>query len=169
MMQLRLQCCLLVLSLVAAAAQAETEVQPRDRLAKMTRAFSELSYDGTFSYFSGNDLASLRVIHKVVDGQQRERLVHLNGDSREIIRHGDEVLCIVMPGDDLLELESSIPAGPFARAFVRAFDNIDEHYRLVELSRERVADRAASVLMSCRGRRTALPTGCGWMPTTRYC
>ena len=35
-----------------------------------------------------------------------------------------------MPGDELLELEASIPAGPFARAFVRRYDQLSEHYAL---------------------------------------
>ncbi len=64
-------------ALCAPAARADET--PRQWLDDMNRAFSELSYDGIFSYYSGQDLASLRVVHMVVDGQQRERLVHLNG------------------------------------------------------------------------------------------
>jgi len=116
---------------------------PRQWLDDMNRAFSELSYDGIFSYFSGQDLASLRVVHMVVDGEQRERLVHLNGAPREIVRRGDEVACIVMPGDALLELEESIPSGPFARAFVRRYDRISENYGLSFFGEDRVADRTA--------------------------
>jgi sigma-E factor negative regulatory protein RseB len=116
---------------------------PRQWLDDMSRAFNELSYDGYFSYFSGQDLASLRIVHMVVDGVQRERLVHLNGAPRQIVRHGDDVECIVMPGDALLELEQSIPAGPFARAFVRSYDKISENYGLSFFGEDRVADRAA--------------------------
>ncbi len=109
----------------------------------MNRAFGELSYDGIFSYYSGDELASLRVVHMVVDGQQRERLVHLNGAPREIVRRGEEVECIVMPGDALLELEQSIPSGPFARAFVRSYDQISDNYGLALSGEDRVADRVA--------------------------
>lgn len=116
---------------------------PRAWLDDMNRAFSELSYDGIFSYFSGQDLASLRIVHMVVDGEQRERLVHLNGAPREIVRRGEEVACIVMPGDALLELEQSIPSGPFARAFVRRYDRISKNYGLSFFGEDRVADRTA--------------------------
>lgn len=116
---------------------------PRQWLDDMNRAFTELSYDGLFSYFSGQDLASLRVVHMVVDGEQRERLVHLNGAPREIVRRGDEVACIMMPGDALLELEQSIPSGPFARAFVRRYDRISENYGLSFFGEDRVAGRTA--------------------------
>lgn len=126
-----------------AAAPAALADTPREWLDDMNRAFSELSYDGIFSYFSGQDLASLRVIHMVVNGEQRERLVHLNGAPREIVRRGEEVACIVMPGDALLELEQSIPSGPFARAFVRRYDRISENYGLSFVGEDRVADRPA--------------------------
>ncbi len=125
------------------AADRDTADTPHAWLERMDRAFRELSYDGTFSYFNGSDLASLRVVHKEVDGVQRERLVHLNGKRREIVRKGDEVACIVMPGDELLELESSIPSGPFARAFVRGYQNVQDHYRLTLAGSERIADRLA--------------------------
>jgi sigma-E factor negative regulatory protein RseB len=117
--------------------------QARQWLDDMNRAFSELSYDGIFSYFNGQDLATLRVVHMVVDGEQRERLVHLNGAPREIVRRGEEVACIVQPGDDLLELEQSIPSGPFARAFVRRYDRISENYGLSFFGEDRVASRSA--------------------------
>ena len=131
-----LVCCLAL----ATGARAEA---PGEWLQLMNRAFVDLAYDGTFSYFTGNDLASLRVVHKVVDGEQRERLVHLNGEAREIVRHGDQVACIVMPGDDLLDIESSIPAGPFARAFVRGYENIGDLYTVRFDGEERVAGRNA--------------------------
>jgi sigma-E factor negative regulatory protein RseB len=130
-------------AVVGAPLRAQDD-DPRAWLESMSRAFADLAYDGTFSYFGGNDLASLRVVHKVIDGQQRERLVHLNGAPREIVRYGDEVACIVMPGDALLELEASIPAGPFARAFVRGFERIDSYYALAFSGEDRIAGRAAA-------------------------
>lgn len=133
----------LVVVMWAAPPTAGAAETPRQWLDDMNRAFSNLSYDGIFSYFSGQDLASLRIVHMVVDGEQRERLVHLNGAPREIVRRGDEVACIVMPGDALLELEESIPSGPFARAFVRRYDRISENYGLSFFGEDRVADRAA--------------------------
>ena len=117
--------------------------EPREWLSDMNRAFTELSYDGMFSYYGGDDLASLRVVHMVVDGVQRERLIHLNGAPREIIRTGEAVACILLPGDELLELESSIPSGPFARAFVRRYDRISSYYGLSLNGEDRIAGRLA--------------------------
>lgn len=112
-------------------------------LTRMNDAFATLEYDGVFSYFGGADLATLRVVHLIVDGVQRERLVHLNGAPREIIRTGDDVACIMQPGDKILELESSIPAGPFARGFTRRFDAVDEYYTVTAHGNDRIAGRSA--------------------------
>ena len=113
--------------------------EPDVWLTNMNRAFAELSYDGVFSYYTGDELASLRVVHKVIDGVHRERLVHLNGAPREILRNGDEVACIVMPGDDLLALQDSIPTGPFARAYVRQFERLTGTYEVGIFGSGRVA------------------------------
>lgn len=115
----------------------------REWLNKMSAAFEQQSYDGTFSYFDGRDLTSLRVVHKVINGQQRERLVHLNGAPREILRDGDEVACIFLPGDRLVELAQSIPSGPFARAFVRDYDRMAVGYKVLMGGEDRIAGRRA--------------------------
>ena len=129
--------------LLATEAAGDPERTPAQWLEMMNRGFMESSYDGIFSYFGGDDLSTLRVVHTVTNGVQRERLVHLNGAPREIIRTGDEVECILQPGDEILALESSIPAGPFARAFARAFEDISTHYTLSLHGVDRVANRPA--------------------------
>ena len=129
----------ILLAIPAAAA----ERTPAQWLDLMNRGFLEASYDGIFSYFSGDDLSTLRVVHTVTNGVQRERLVHLNGAPREIVRTGDEVECILRPGDEILALESSIPSGPFARAFSRAFEGVSDHYTMSLHGTDRVANRDA--------------------------
>jgi sigma-E factor negative regulatory protein RseB len=131
------------LALVVVCGIVPSTYADRALLQRMNNAFVNLSYDGVFSYFNGAELASLRVVHKVVDGVQRERLVHLNGAPREIVRRGDKVSCIVMPGDDLIALEESIPAGPFARAFVGQFENIEDTYSVGRFGEGRIAGRIA--------------------------
>ena len=113
-------------------------------LQEMNAAFGQLNYDGIFSYLNGNQLTTLRVVHKLIDGQQRERLVHLNGAPREIVRSGEGVSRIVMPGDDLLALEESIPAGPFTRAFVPDFERMADTYTVGKFGQGRIAGRMAT-------------------------
>ena len=129
---------------LACSAALPVSAEVSDLLLNMNRAFAEQDYDGVFTYISGDEVSSIRVVHKVVGGEQRERLVHMNGAPREILRHGEEVVCIVMPGDDLAVLENSIPAGPFARAFVREFERLGNSYTLSDMGEGRVAGRKAT-------------------------
>ncbi len=134
---------LLVLFLLISTPSLAAEGEPRTWLAQMNEAFNTVSYDGVFTFFSGSELATLRIVHMVIDGVQHERLLHQNGAPREIVRRGEEVVCILMPGDDLLRLEASVPSGPFARSFVRRYDSISNYYGLRFFGEDRVADRAA--------------------------
>ncbi len=114
-----------------------------DWLEDVNRAFSDLNYDGVFSYFTGEDLVTLRIVHMVVDGERRERVVQLNGAPREIIRKGDEVISVLMPGDNLAELSREIAFGSFARAFAHRFDRVSGFYAITELDPGRIAGRPA--------------------------
>ena len=132
----------LLLSMAGWLMQAHA-APPATWLDDMNRAFTALDYDGVFSYYAGADMATLRVVHMVVDGERQERLAHLNGPPREIIRRGASVACILSPDDALAELAASIPAGPFARAFSGSFDRISSHYGVSYSGLGRVAGRAA--------------------------
>ncbi len=61
-----------------------------DRLARM----DELSFRGMLIYSRGDLQESLRVTHGRFNGELYERLEHLDGERREIIRHGDQLTCI---------------------------------------------------------------------------
>lgn len=91
-------------------------------------------------------LATFRIVHMVIDGIERERIVHLNGPRREILRTGDEVAYLLTPGDALLDLEGATPGGAYGRVFARRFENIAEHYDVVVKGRDRVAGRPATQL-----------------------
>ncbi len=103
----------------------------------------------TFGFSSGYYTAKLttfRIVHKLVDGIERERIVDLNGPRREILRLGDEVAFILQPGDNLLALKEAVPVVPYARVFSHRFDEVSDHYRVSFGGYGRVADRAALLL-----------------------
>jgi len=116
---------------------------PAQWLGRMNSAFAELDYDGVFSFWSSGNMATLRVVHMSKDNIEHERLVHLNGAPREIIREGDEVLCILQPGDRLVAMGGSIPAGPFAKAFLRDFASVASNYDMAMKGEGRIASRPA--------------------------
>ncbi len=114
---------------------------PEAWLERMHEALSVLTYHGEFSYFHGGELSSLQLAHAVVDGVRHERLVHLNGAPREVIRTGDKVTCVLHPGDRLLDLDDSIPAGPFAQAYGRHLEGLPEGYQVSFGPADRIAGR----------------------------
>jgi len=109
----------------------------------MNRGLRTLDYDGVFSYQSGADLTTLRVVHVVIDGIEHERLVHLDGARREFIRRGHEITRILQPKDRILELEKAVPPTRFVHAFSRRLDAIDDLYRVELNGSGRVAGRRA--------------------------
>jgi sigma-E factor negative regulatory protein RseB len=72
--------------------------------ARMHQVGRNLDYEGTFVYQHGDQLESLRIVHKTGAGGVRERLVSLNGAPREIIRTGSEVHCY-LPDENAVLIE----------------------------------------------------------------
>lgn len=62
-------------------------------LQKATEAAQTLSYSGVFVYQHGGRMETLKVLHGVVDGQEKTRIDTLDGPPREIIRSNDEMKC----------------------------------------------------------------------------
>lgn len=69
-------------------------------LAMSYEASRELSYTGVASWSNGLTSENIRIFHRVSEGYESERLVHLDGDLREVIRAPVSVDCI-QPGQAL--------------------------------------------------------------------
>jgi len=99
------------------ASQEETpvlqETEAESWLRKMAEARRTQSYEGIFVYGRGDEVSSIQIQHRYKDGSEQERLLHLDGEKREIMREGNRVFC-VLPGKEVMELEQSLPSGPFS-------------------------------------------------------
>ncbi len=89
---------------------------PADWLAMMVEARKTQNYEGTIVYSRGQDMSSMRLLHRYKNGIEQERLVALDGEPREIIRKDDHVICI-FPGNKQVRLEQSLPVGPLNSDF----------------------------------------------------
>ncbi len=56
--------------------------EARDWLERMNKALSERSYDGTFFHTRGGRAESMRIVHRVQEGEVCERLMSLDGSGR---------------------------------------------------------------------------------------
>ena len=83
--------------LLLAAAAAAVEPTPHQLLDQMNEAVRLLDYEGRFVVQSGDRLDALYIVHRVHDGAEKERVVALNGETREFIRSDEAVACL-MPG-----------------------------------------------------------------------
>lgn len=125
---------------------ANTEQRtPEQLLMQMEESTRQLNYQGTLVYSQGHRMETLKIFHKLENGQRWERLVHLTGTPREIIRRGEKVIC-VHPKTGVVKLDNSIPAGPFARNYQAQLRSVNEPYTVKLSGNTRVAGRDVIVL-----------------------
>lgn len=84
---------LLFAVLIAAAATSAHAEDPRAWLSRMNEALTTRNYDGVFFHLHGGRVETMRIIHRVQDGNVTERLVSLDGSGREFVRNGTELIC----------------------------------------------------------------------------
>lgn len=124
------------------------EPNPYSLLDKMEKSSRTLTYQGTLVYRRGGlngHMETLKIFHTLKEGEQFERLVHLTGEPREIIRRGDKVICI-HPKNGVVELSNTVPAGPFARNYQARLGSVNEPYTVKFSGYDRVAGREVTVL-----------------------
>lgn len=119
--------CLVVFSLAGYAASSANSFSASAELKRMSNAFETAQYDGVFIYSQGRDVKTLRVIHKVEKGIQKERLIHLDGVRFELIRNGDNLVC-VLPKDVNEQAAHKVPPRSFAQSFVSDVENLKQNY-----------------------------------------
>ena len=106
----------------------------------MSRAIREQNYDGFFTYMRGHDFDTLRIVHRFDGTHETERLVHLNGEQREVIRQDDKVICHHAAGS-AGDVDHGLPVGPFSRAFNDNLAALQDLYEFALVGEDRVAGR----------------------------
>lgn len=128
-----------VLVLFAQSALADRE-QAQGLLQAMAKAYHELDYRGRIIYAHGADISTMEVSHAVIDGREYERLTHLDGQLAELIRHGNQLICI-HPDQTVTRLPTQSGLGPLS---VRdRLARVPAQYNVLLDGEGRVAGRAA--------------------------
>ncbi len=74
-----------------------SEEGPVAWLERMQHAIVALNYKGVLVYLHGDQIETMQLLHIHSDGREREHLLSLNGELREVFRDGESLLCI-LPG-----------------------------------------------------------------------
>lgn len=134
---------LLVISLPTWAADSESPAI--DLLRNMYHSARALNYEGTFVYMHDGKVESMQIFHRNDKGRERERVVHLNGSPREIIREGNVVTCIL---SDLKAVHvNKLNAGPHILSSLPSnFGEFKSFYGFSVAGQDRVAGRSAIIV-----------------------
>lgn len=132
---------ILVLMLVFAGGAHADVSDAEVWITKMRAAATQESYRGVFMFSRGKMSSSMRVVHRYHDGQEQERLTQLDGEMGEILRRGNEVMCLIN-GQRLVQLEKQGFKNPVSSAF-DGFMPGHMHYTVHKHGYERVVDRSA--------------------------
>ncbi len=134
----------LVLALAGAAwPLGATEQDVHGWLHKMTEAARTLNYEGTFVYRHQEGVEAVSIVHRYAHGREQERIVHLNGAPREVLRDEDGVTCI-LPDDHSVVVGGGDAPDPLALDFgPENLPRIQSSYRFSLGGVERVTSRSA--------------------------
>ncbi len=134
-------------SLPVVGALAEEPVLPDAQylLNAMSQASHELNYDGIFIYRKGEQIDTMRLVHKVGEDGEHERLVSLSGTAREVIRDQESVRC-VFPNNRQVFVGKFRIEELISSRWPEPIESITSQYTLVTSDRGRIAGRDAWII-----------------------
>jgi len=132
----------LLMHLASSAAADSTALQ---YLQRMNHALKSLNYHGTVVYSSGSTVDSMQVFHKVSPSGEQERLIHLSGEPREVLRTNDVVTCYMPEVRSVMVGKRSLGTA-FSARFNVNHPLFSPNYDLVVEGSDRVAGKSTLVL-----------------------
>lgn len=125
---------------LAVAPAAFADNQAADWLAKMSDASRYSTYQGVVIYRGNDVLDTFRVTHRNVDGNELERVTSLNGETRDILKENDKVICL-FPNDRRMSVSRPTPKGLFPSLTPEHLKQVSQLYQFNDLGTARVAGR----------------------------
>ncbi len=138
---------LLLLAFFVWPASATAADSAMDWLMKMNMAVQKMNYDGIFVYRHGDQLEAMRIIHRVRNGEHRERLVSLNGEAREVIRNNRDVICYLPSKKSVVIEHRKTSQKNFPALLPHRLDRLSSYYHLGLGGSDRVAKRVTQVVI----------------------
>lgn len=135
-----------VFSIMLASAQVGADsASALSYLKQMGLALQTLNYHGTIVYSHEGEVGSMQVIHQSGPGGEIERLVHLSGEPREIIRTNDVVTCYLPDSRSVLVANRNLNGHMLAKlsADYELFSNV---YTFTVAGEGRIAGKRARLI-----------------------
>ena len=114
-------------------------------LNKMGEALKSLNYYGTLVYMHDGRVESLKIIHKRDSSGELQRVVHLTGEAREVIRNNDVVTCYMPDSQSVLVGERRFNNHLLSK-LTRNFQEFAGNYQFQVDGNGRVAGRNATII-----------------------
>jgi len=114
-------------------------------LARMAAAMQRWEYEGTLVYLHGHHLTTLRIVHRIDDGESHESLLALSGPIRAVARNGRGVTC-VLPDAHPISVEPAHPHSGTLREAPLDAERLAPSYLIHPLGDARIAGRDADVI-----------------------
>ncbi|MEN1727073.1 MAG: MucB/RseB C-terminal domain-containing protein [Pseudomonadota bacterium] len=129
---------ILSLALLVSPLRADDTATVEQWLDRMARAVETLNYRGTLVHWRGDQLDTLKIIHRSDEQGVRERLYSLNGEPREILREGDQVRSL-LAGDEPMVVQSQLTARLLPNLPLSRLRSAEQAYEMRVRGEERVA------------------------------
>ena len=126
-------------------ALADTQTDATSLLNRVYAATQRLSYTGTFIYQHRNQSETSRITKIVEGGMIREKLETLDGQPREVVRNGDDVVCY-LPALATVRVDKYSEQNKFPAVLPAQLKELLENYDIRRGGMERVAGFDCDVL-----------------------
>lgn len=140
---------LVVVSTFAGAVQAADDTSSEgsvyELLGRASHAVRGENYRGVLVYLREGQLDTLRVIHRLTDGIEQERLVSLTGQPREVIRRGG-VVTSILPNNEVVLISRRKRESLLGSVAQFSAERMRAHYRVSDMGERRLADRTGRLI-----------------------
>jgi len=116
-----------------------------DWVQKMSDAMRNLNYQGNFVYMHNNRLEGMQISHFKDSQGEKERLISLNGEAREVIRDNQNLTCI-WPSSRKVIVDVS-RKNSFSPIFIpEDIARLEKFYQMKLVGRDRIADMGTVIV-----------------------
>ena len=131
-----------LITLLAPATHADEAAEWFER---MNRAVHTLDYRGTFVFQHGDRMETMEIVHRVINGEEQERISARSGSAREVLRNRGGITCIQPEKGTVVETPR-LPLHGLGLESDGGVERLAGHYLLKLEPGERVAGRDARKL-----------------------